>query len=52
MGWSRGNEGKRPVLTIPVFRDLVFRMIPGDTFGVGLNLPNSGVFSQKKPVPI
>ena len=34
------------------FWDLVLGMIPGDTFGAWLNLPNSGLFWQKEPVPI
>jgi hypothetical protein len=34
------------------FWDLVLGMIPGDTFGAWLNLPNSGLFWQKEPVLI
>jgi hypothetical protein len=28
MGWSRGNEGKRPVLVVGVFGDLEFSTKP------------------------
>jgi len=34
------------------FWGLVLGMIPGDTFGAWLNLPNSGLFWQKEPVLI
>jgi hypothetical protein len=49
MGWSRGKIGKRAVLGVGVFRDLVLGMMPGDTFGAWLNFPNSGFFWQKEP---
>jgi len=39
MGWSRGNEEKRPVL-----EEFGLRIIAGDAFGAYSNLPNSGLF--------